>query len=285
MAGPECPPVRQKEVIVSLFKRLWSALPATEAEAKSAAPDPLADATWPARDRRLRKRLNARRGLSVLIIDDSPTIVAALGRTLRSAGYVTIEAGDAETGLKLAEQTVPCLIFLDIVLPGMNGFAALRLIRKSAQLHDIPVIMISGNEHATEQFYANRIGADDFMKKPFSRIEIFSRIESLLDAGQIPQRRQTGVPVLQATAIVAEALPPAVAPSAELSAAASMLAARKELTAMGLKYFDQAEYEAAVRRNDQLAVALFVRGGGIRSGGTAAGHDLAALPVEGRRPN
>lgn len=269
---------------MSLFKRLWSALPATEAEAKSPVPDPIADATWPARDRRLRKRLNAKRGLSVLIIDDSPTIVAALGRTLRSAGYVTIEAGDAETGLKLAEQTVPCLIFLDIVLPGMNGFAALRLIRKSAKLQDIPVIMISGNEHATEQFYANRIGADDFMKKPFSRYEIFSRIENMLDASQTPQRRQAGVPVLQA-AIVAEPLSPAVAPSAELSAAASMLAARKELTAMGLKYFDQAEYEAAVRRNDQLAVALFVRGGGIRPGGTPADRDLASLPVEGRRPN
>ena len=277
---------RQKEVIVSLFKRLWSSLPATETEAKPAVPsDPIAEATWPARDRRLRKRLNAKRGLSVLIIDDSPTIVAALGKSLRSAGYVTIEAGDAETGLKLAEQTTPCLIFLDIVLPGMNGFAALRLIRKSAQLQDIPVIMISGNEHATEQFYANRIGADDFMKKPFSRFEIFSRIENMLDAEQTPRRRPPGMPVLQASAIVAEPLQPAVAPSAELSAAASMLAARKELTAMGLKYFDQAEYEAAVRRNDQLAVSLFVRGGGIRPGGTPADRDLASLPVEGRHPN
>ena len=111
---------------MSLFKRLWSALPAAEPEAKSPAQQEqeLAEATWPARDRRVRKRMNAKRGLSVLIIDDSPTIVAALGRTLRTAGYVTIEAGDAESGLKLAQQTQPCLIFLDIVLPGMNGFAA-----------------------------------------------------------------------------------------------------------------------------------------------------------------
>lgn len=278
------PAARQKEVIVSLFKRLWSSLPVSDTEAKSPAPAEH-PATWPARDRRLRKRLNAKRGLSVLIIDDSPTIVAALGRTLRSAGYVTIEAGDAETGLKLAEQTTPCLIFLDIVLPGMNGFAALRLIRKSAQLQDIPVIMISGNEHATEQFYANRIGADDFMKKPFSRFEVFSRIENMLNAEQIPHRRLPGVPVLQVGAIVADPLPPALAPSAELSAAATMLAARKELTAMGLKYFDQAEYEAAVRRNDQLAVTLFIRGGGIRPAGAPSERDLASLPVEGRQPN
>lgn len=279
---------------MSLFKRLWSSLPTAEATAETkpaTAPDPLVEATWPARDRRLRKRLNAKRGLSALIIDDSPTIVAALGKTLRSAGYVTIEAGDAESGLKLAEQTRPCLIFLDIILPGMNGFAALRLIRKSAQLQDTPVIMISGNEHATEQFYANRIGADDFMKKPFARIEIFSRIENLLDAESIPRRKPVGVPVLQAAAIVAEppALPLATAPSAELSAAASMLAARKDLNAMGLQYFSQAEYDAAVQRGDQLAISLFVRGGGIRPGGVSTPashhHDLASLPVEGKQPN
>ena len=77
-------------------------------------------------------------------------------------------------------------MFLDIILPGMNGFNALRLIRKNPATQHIPVIMISGNEHATEQFYANRIGADDFMKKPFSRFEIFARIENLLDASQMP---------------------------------------------------------------------------------------------------
>ena len=50
--------------------------------------------------------------------------------------------------------------------------------------------MMSGNEQATEQFYAQRIGADDFMKKPFSRAEVFSRIEKLLDISLMPRRRQ-----------------------------------------------------------------------------------------------
>jgi twitching motility two-component system response regulator PilH len=272
---------------VSLFKRLWSSASSREADAKSSEPaEGVPEASWPLRERRLRRRINAKHGLSALIIDDSPTIVAALGKTLRSAGYVTIAAGDAESGLVLAQQTRPSLIFLDIVLPGMNGFAALRLVRKDPQLRDTPVIMISGNEHATEQFYANRIGADDFMKKPFARIEIFSRIENLLDGELIPRRRNTAA-AAQATAIVAEPLPPALPPSAELSAAASMLAARKELTAMGLKYFEQAEYDAAVRRNDQLAVALFVRAGAIRPGARkgAAAVDLASLPVHGQQPN
>ena len=95
-----------------------------------------------------------------MIIDDSPTVVAALRKILRSAGYNTLEALDAEKGLALMEQEPPDLVFLDIILPGMNGFNALRMIRKNPTTQHIPVIMISGNEHATEQFYANRIGAD-----------------------------------------------------------------------------------------------------------------------------
>ena len=139
-------------------------------------------------DRRRQKRTNAREGTRVLIIDDSPTIVAALKKILRSAKYEVIEAGDAETGLELAKSAQPELIFLDIVLPAMNGFAALRVMRKDPVLAQTPVIMISGNEQATEQFYANRIGADDFMKKPFNRYEVFARIERLLDAERVPRR-------------------------------------------------------------------------------------------------
>lgn len=140
-------------------------------------------------DRRKRSRVNACKGTKALIIDDSPTVVAALRKVLRSAGYETREALDAEQGLALIAEDPPALIFLDIILPGMNGFNALRAIRKQPASQHIPVIMISGNESATEQFYANRIGADDFMKKPFSRHEIFARIEALLDGDFIPRRK------------------------------------------------------------------------------------------------
>jgi len=73
-------------------------------------------------------------------------------------------------------------------LPGMNGFAALRLLRRDPITRDVPIIMISGNEQATEQFFGTRIGADDFMKKPFSRFEVFARIERLLDSNCVPHR-------------------------------------------------------------------------------------------------
>lgn len=141
-------------------------------------------------ERRHRERANARPGTRALIIDDSPTVLAVFRKILRSAGYQVSEALSAEQGIALARAEPPELIFLDIVLPGMNGFAALRTMRKDPMTCDIPIIMISGNELATEQFYAERIGADDFMKKPFSRHEVFARIEQLLDAEFRPRSKK-----------------------------------------------------------------------------------------------
>lgn len=159
----------------------------TKSGQATSAPDK-GEANNPTQDRRSRPRVNPREGTRVLLIDDSPTILTALKRILQSAGCQVLEAMDAESGLETALLEKPDLIFLDIVLPGMNGFAALRALRKDPLLRDIPVIMISGNEQATEQFFGTRIGADDFMKKPFSRFEVFARIERLLDADHIPRR-------------------------------------------------------------------------------------------------
>ncbi|MBS4018873.1 MAG: response regulator [Dechloromonas sp.] len=142
----------------------------------------------PAPERRLQPRLNAREGTRVLIIDDSKTVLAVLRKFLRSADYETIECLDAETGLVALREQKPELVFLDIMLPGMNGFAALRAIRRDPQTRETPVIMMSGNEQAMEQFFGTRIGADDFMKKPFSRHEVFFHIERLLDADGVPRR-------------------------------------------------------------------------------------------------
>ena len=159
-------------------------------------PEPLAPTTstlaelsaMPA-ERRGRLRLNARAGLRVLVIDDSATVCAALRKILKSAQFTVDIAMDAESGLLQAKAQRPDLIFLDIVLPRMNGFSALRNLRRDPLTKDIPVIMISGNEMATEQFFGGAIGADDFMKKPFSRFEVFARIERLLDEALVPQRK------------------------------------------------------------------------------------------------
>ena len=170
-------------------------------------------------ERRERPRINAKDGTRVLVIDDSPTIVALLKRMLEQNDYIALEAIDAETGVALALSEVPDLIFLDIVLPGMNGFEALRRLRRDPISKTIPIIMISGNELATEQFYAQRIGADDFMKKPFSRSEVFARIEKLLDADKVIRRRVAPVAAIHAVASNPVVAPAAAAPIAPVAAA------------------------------------------------------------------
>jgi twitching motility two-component system response regulator PilH len=144
-------------------------------------------------DRRKKKRINAVAGTKVLIVDDSPTIVALLSRMLKQNQYTVLEAGDGESALEIARAQRPGLIFLDIVLPGMSGFTALRTLRHDPVTKDIPIVMISGNAQATEQFYVQRIGADNFMKKPFSRAEVFTYIERLLDENFVPRRFNTFV--------------------------------------------------------------------------------------------
>jgi CheY-like chemotaxis protein len=166
---------------------------AIEAAAEAHVPQ---DDSYQGPERRERNRVNARPGTRALIVDDSTVVVAVLRKMLQQNGYQTYEAYTAEEALELAKVLVPEIIFLDIVLPGMDGFAALRALRRDPATKDVPVIMISGNMLATEQFYVQRIGADDFMKKPFSRPEVFTRIERLLDEEGIPRR--VGMPAQSA---------------------------------------------------------------------------------------
>ncbi len=127
-------------------------------------------------------------GTRMLVVDDSPTICAVLGRMLEQDGYAVQKVADGEQALELAKAELPELIFLDIVLPGINGFAVLRALRHDPLTAHIPIVMISGNPQATEQFYVQRYGADDFMKKPFGRIEVQASIEALVRADRLAAR-------------------------------------------------------------------------------------------------
>ena len=167
--------------VFDLIKRLLGRTQ-TPSPSTSTTPAPSASSA----DRRRNNRIAAREGLRVLIIDDSATIVAVLGKMLRQNNFITAGAGDAESGIEFARAELPELIFLDIVLPGMSGFDALRLLRRDPATKQIPIIMISGNVQATEQFYVQRIGADDFMKKPFGRGDVFGRIQQLVERGRLP---------------------------------------------------------------------------------------------------
>jgi len=172
--------------IFEKVRRLLGATPAASPPPSTPAPGTKAPAQAPATDRRRAQRPDASPGLRVLIIDDSATIVAVLGKMLRQNNFVTSGAGDAETGIAAALNEVPDLIFLDIVLPGMSGFNALRQLRRDPATKNVPIIMISGNVQATEQFYVQRIGADDFMRKPFGRADVFSRVQKLVANGRLP---------------------------------------------------------------------------------------------------
>ncbi|MFT3849584.1 MAG: response regulator [Propionivibrio sp.] len=251
-------------------------------------------------ERRSRKRINSHKGRRILIVDDSPTIVGALKKMLRSAGCITLEAPDAENGLELIRKEKPELVFLDIVLPGMTGFAALRQMRRDPLTLHIPVIMISGNEQATEQFYVKRIGADDFMKKPFSRHEVFARIENLIEEKKLKQilaaddkpaarpAPHRSPPAKASTALATSQKPkprPTAAPARTIEPSISALEARKHLTEMGLQYFSQEQFVAAIERGDKLAVELFIASGSVDIGVRQdARHALRTRQTTRRRP-
>jgi CheY-like chemotaxis protein len=138
--------------------------------------------------------LQAASGARMLVVDDSPTIRAVLGKMLGQDGYAVQKAVDGESALELAKSEQPDMIFLDIVLPGINGFAVLRALRHDPLTRHIPIVMISGNQQATEQFYVQRFGADDFIKKPFGQREVQQSIHQLVQAGRLPARTAAPAP-------------------------------------------------------------------------------------------
>jgi twitching motility two-component system response regulator PilH len=142
----------------------------------------------PGGDRRSLERVRASLGARVLVVDDSATIRAVLGKMLAQDGYEVLKAADGEGAIELAQTQLPDLIFLDIVLPGISGFAVLRSLRRDSRTRTTPIIMMSGNQQATEQFYVQRFGADGFVKKPFGRADVFHAIRSLVQANRMPAR-------------------------------------------------------------------------------------------------
>jgi len=136
-------------------------------------------------ERRTRDRDKPRFGTTIMIVDDSSTVVFALRRMLEQNGFLTIAAYDAESAISLAKAHRPDLIFMDVVLPGMNGFEATRVLRKMPDTLDTPIVVMSGNQMATERFWVIRIGANDFMTKPFTRRDVFERVERLLNRTQV----------------------------------------------------------------------------------------------------
>jgi len=119
-------------------------------------------------------------GTHVLIIDDSKTAQQLLKKMFTQAGYEVLQGFDGESGIALAQQHKPSLIIMDVVMPGISGFQATRMIRKDPEIADIPIIITSGSRVASNQFWLSKIGADQYLNKPFTRGDLFLMIDKVL---------------------------------------------------------------------------------------------------------
>lgn len=131
------------------------------------------------KDRRTRTR-EPISGRTVLIVDDSRTVVHALKTILEQAGYSTLAAADGKRGIELAIEYMPDLILMDIIMPGLNGFKATRMLRKEKRTESIPIIIMSSNEQATEKFWGLRLGANEFLSKPIKRSSLFGMLDEFV---------------------------------------------------------------------------------------------------------
>jgi DNA-binding response OmpR family regulator len=114
---------------------------------------------------------------TVLVVDDEPTLRTLLTRLLHVEGYDVLEAGDGQTALDLVARENPDLVLLDVMLPVRDGLDVLGDLRRTS---DIPVILVSARAEETDRVRGLRMGADDYVTKPFSAVELSARIESLL---------------------------------------------------------------------------------------------------------
>jgi len=113
----------------------------------------------------------------ILIVDDDTSIRTALETHLRSAGYQPLCAGGAAEGLRLLYGEHPELVLLDVMMPGMDGWEMAARIR---ELSDVPLVIISGKDSEDDKLRGFRLGADDYITKPFSLAELSARVEAVL---------------------------------------------------------------------------------------------------------
>jgi two-component system, OmpR family, response regulator ResD len=114
---------------------------------------------------------------SVLVVDDEPTITDVVSRYLERAGYDTRAAGDGPHALELAAEDRPDLVVLDLMLPGMDGLEVMRRLRERGTL---PVILLTAKGEASDRVVGLRLGADDYVVKPFSPAELVARVDAVL---------------------------------------------------------------------------------------------------------
>jgi DNA-binding response OmpR family regulator len=120
---------------------------------------------------------------SILVVDDEPTIAEVVARYLQRAGYATRVAGDGALALALASEERPDLVVLDLMLPGIDGLELMRRLRAlgaAGPRERMAVILLTAKGDESDRVVGLRLGADDYVVKPFSPAELVARVDAVL---------------------------------------------------------------------------------------------------------
>jgi len=113
----------------------------------------------------------------ILVVDDDQNLLRMVSHTLELEGFRSITAADGESALVLLGKDKPDLVLLDIMMPGLDGFEVLKRIRQQS---NVPVIMLTAINEVTTVRDTIGLGADDYIRKPFSMVELLARIRCKL---------------------------------------------------------------------------------------------------------
>ena len=116
----------------------------------------------------------------ILIVDDSPTEVHVLKTMLEKHGHEVDSVDNAEAGIARAKESMPDVILMDIVMPGMNGFQATRAINREPATQSIPVIIVTTKDQETDRVWGLRQGAKDYITKPVEEDDLIQKISNVL---------------------------------------------------------------------------------------------------------
>lgn len=115
----------------------------------------------------------------ILLVDDDTEIVDAMQYTLEAKGYTVLVARDGNQGLAMAEREDPDLVILDMMMPKRSGFLVLEKLRRTRPV-PTRIIMITANEGSRHKAYAEMLGVDDYLRKPFAMGRLVASVERLL---------------------------------------------------------------------------------------------------------
>ena len=117
---------------------------------------------------------------TILIVDDNPTNLDVLFESLSQVGFKVLVAKAGESAIRQAERAQPDVILLDILMPGLDGFETCRRLKKKVETKDIPVIFLSALSDTIDKVEGFKIGAVDYITKPFQQEEVLARLETHL---------------------------------------------------------------------------------------------------------